>query len=192
MNTEISKEKLDWFDSLVLSSGNHADIERGACIMESVAYLAGEPHSDAPKCASKVISRFLITINDRWDDKRRQKLKPYAVKIIGTAANENIELKRAYLCADWAVRECAPMALDAAGLGEWATRLRNHLPVLNRASADSAKTLAREARSAAAAAAYAASYAAYAAANARGCKINLDALDASVMSLLDRLIAVKK
>lgn len=37
-----------------LSEGSHDDIERGMCVMEAVAYVAGEPWGDAPQCACPV------------------------------------------------------------------------------------------------------------------------------------------
>lgn len=46
-------------DNLTLGTGNHSSIEAGVCVMEAVAYVAGEPWSDHPKCASKTASDFL-------------------------------------------------------------------------------------------------------------------------------------
>jgi hypothetical protein len=54
------------------------------CIMSSVAFLAGEAHSDNPSVASQVIRHFVIPINDRMPDAFRQRLKPFAPRIIGT------------------------------------------------------------------------------------------------------------
>jgi hypothetical protein len=54
------------------------------CIMSFVAFLAGEAHSDNPGVASQVIRHFVIPINDRMPDAFRQRLKPFAPRIIGT------------------------------------------------------------------------------------------------------------
>lgn len=51
-------------DNLILKSGSHASFEEGACVMEAVAFVAGEPHSDHPACASRVIGAFLRAWND--------------------------------------------------------------------------------------------------------------------------------
>jgi hypothetical protein len=125
-----------------------------ACIMELVSYLAGEPWSDAPDCVSSVIRRFLVGINDHIADDatRTALLLPYAHRVIGTAGTREQEVTRAYICADWAVRTIAPLALEAAGLADEAARLRALPPAI-----DPATTAAV---AAAASAAYAAAYAA--------------------------------
>ena len=51
-----------------LARGAHATPEEGRCAMEFVAYLAGEPHSDQPKCVSPVLRRYCIALNDRLPD----------------------------------------------------------------------------------------------------------------------------
>ena len=46
----------------VLSAGGHADPREGACVMEYVAVLAGEPFGDHPNCvhpALAVLSRWV-------------------------------------------------------------------------------------------------------------------------------------
>jgi hypothetical protein len=54
------------------------------CIMSFVALLAGEGHTDSPCTASAVLRRFAITINDEMPVEMRQRLKPFAPRIIGT------------------------------------------------------------------------------------------------------------
>ena len=54
------------------------------CIMSFVALLAGESHTDSPDTASAVLRRFAITINDEMPADMRQRLKPFAPRIIGT------------------------------------------------------------------------------------------------------------
>jgi len=67
-----------------LDRGGHESWEKGACVMEAVAYVAGEPFSDHPACASPVITSFLISWNDSLPDDQRQMLKPYIPRIVGT------------------------------------------------------------------------------------------------------------
>src|SRR5215207_11085379 len=54
------------------------------CLMSLVAFLAGEPHSDSPGCASPVIQAFAVLVNDHMPRAARQRLKPFAPRIIGT------------------------------------------------------------------------------------------------------------
>lgn len=58
---------------LKLSGGKHESIEQGTCFMELVAFMAGEPHSDHPKCACPLLTDFGIRINDHASDEDRQK-----------------------------------------------------------------------------------------------------------------------
>jgi hypothetical protein len=52
--------------------------------MSFVACLAGEKESDAPRCASPVIRAFAILINEQMPREVRQRLKPFAPRIVGT------------------------------------------------------------------------------------------------------------
>jgi hypothetical protein len=135
--------------------------------MEFAAWVAGEPHSDHPKCVSPVIGAFMRRLNDRLSDERRQVLVPYAIAVIGTNTGRADDVTRAYLCADWACRTVAPWWMERAGLH--ATALRALPEVVDRATALAARARCRTAHADAAAdaAAYADAYAyAYAAADA--------------------------
>jgi hypothetical protein len=91
--------------------------------MEAVAYVAGEPFSDHPECASPVLGAFLRSWNDSLSDKDRQMLKPLIPRLVGTKASAKVEEKRAWLATDWLARECAPAFLRLAGLTEHAEAL---------------------------------------------------------------------
>jgi hypothetical protein len=54
------------------------------CVMSLVACLAGEPHGDSPGCASPLIRAFAIPLNDNMPHAVRQRLKPFAPRIVGT------------------------------------------------------------------------------------------------------------
>jgi hypothetical protein len=54
------------------------------CVMSLVACLAGEDHSDSPACASPLIRAFAIPLNDNMPHTVRQRLKPFAPRILGT------------------------------------------------------------------------------------------------------------
>jgi hypothetical protein len=102
-------------DSLVLKLGKH-DPDSEMCVMEAVAYVAGEEWSDSPKCASPVIGAFLRSWNDTLDDEARQQLKPYISRLIGTKGTKAQEDKRAWMALDWLVRDYTPRWLRLAKL----------------------------------------------------------------------------
>jgi hypothetical protein len=54
------------------------------CVMSLVACLAGEEHTDSPACASPLIRAFAIPLNDNMPHAVRQRLKPFAPRILGT------------------------------------------------------------------------------------------------------------
>jgi hypothetical protein len=119
----IAPDRLAELDGLMLTKGAHSSWEEGACVMEAVAYVAGEPFSDHPKCASPVIAAFLRSWNDDLDDETRQRLKPYIPRLVGTKGTKRQEEKRAWMATDWLARECAPAFLRLAGLTEHAEAL---------------------------------------------------------------------
>jgi hypothetical protein len=54
------------------------------CVMSLVACLAGEEHTDSPSCASPLVRAFAIPLNDNMPHAVRQRLKPFAPRILGT------------------------------------------------------------------------------------------------------------
>ncbi len=81
-------------DRVELVGGSIGDPGEGRmCLMSLVAFLAGEPHSDAPGCASPVIQAFAVAVNDHMPRAARQRLKPFAPRIIGT--NDGFDRVRA-------------------------------------------------------------------------------------------------
>ena len=135
------------FDTLVLRSGAHTSPSDGVSLMEAVSAIAGEPWSSSPRCTSPVIAAYARSLNDWLADDERQRLKAYIPRLVGTA-EPDLELRRAFACADAAVRVFAPLALKAAGLVEEGAKLGVLAPV-DRESAESARSAARAASSAA-------------------------------------------
>ena len=170
-------------DTLVLRSGAHTSPSDGVSLMEAVSALAGEPWSNSPSCTSPVIAAYARSLNDWLPDGARQRLKVYIPRLVGTAAPD-LELRRAFACADAAVRVFAPLAFAAAGLVEEAAKLGALAPV-DRESVESAESAAESAESAeparAARAAESAEWAARSAPEA--------AVRSAAFELLDRLIA---
>ncbi len=134
-------------DTLVLRSGAHPSASDGVSLMEAVSALAGEPWSNSPSCTSPVLAAYARSLNDWLPDQERQRLKAYIPRLVGTA-EPDLELRRAFACADAAVRVFAPLAFTAAGLVEEAAKLGALAPV-DRQSAASARSAAKSAESAA-------------------------------------------
>jgi hypothetical protein len=108
-----------------LRSGGHVKNDEGAaCIMEAVAFVAGEAWSDHPACTCPVISTFLRSWNDALPDNERDALlRPLIPQLVGTKSTEATETRRALMCADWLVRVHAPMWLRLAKLDKQADLL---------------------------------------------------------------------
>jgi hypothetical protein len=158
-----TQDRLAWLDQLTLDRGSH-DPNGAACVMEAVAYVAGEPWSDHPQCASPIITSFLISWNDAMNEDDRQMLKPYVPRLVGTRTTEADEETRAWLLTDWLARECAPAWLRLAGLIAQAEALEALAALIDGAAAREAQPALDVARSDSAAAGDAAGDAAWAAA----------------------------
>ncbi len=124
-------------DTLILKTGKHAAPSNGladACVMEAVAYVAGEPWSDHPECASQVLGAFLRSWNDSLPDVDRQMLKQYIPRLVGSKGTKEREDARAFMAMDWLVREYTPVWLRAAKLDKQA-ELLEALPEIRRGMA---------------------------------------------------------
>jgi len=101
---------------------------RDLCIMEAVAYIAGEPWSSSPACASPVVSAFLRVWNDALSDDDRDRLLPADVwvpRLVGSRGDDATERRRVHLALDWLVRVHAPIWFDLVpALAPHAARLR--------------------------------------------------------------------
>lgn len=168
--------------------------DRDLCIMEAVAYMAGEPWSDSPACASSVVSTFLRPWNDALSDEDRDRLLPAAVwvpRLVGSRGDDATEERRAYLALDWLIRVHAPAWLDLVpSLAMHAEALRALPEIVDLTTAGQAGGMARAARAAARDAARAAAGAAAGAAEgAVALRPTVETLQASAMDLLDRMLA---
>ncbi len=113
----------DEFGRLRLENGSHQGPDEGVCLMEAVAWLAREPHSDDPKCVCPVLGAFGRDLNDRLDVERRQRLKPLIPALVGTASDGHAEA-RGFMAMDWIVRTYTPAWLRLAGLDSEADGLQ--------------------------------------------------------------------
>ncbi len=128
----IDLEAQRLIDTQELSYGSHNQPDDGMCAMEMVAHLAGEQHTDHPRCACPVLTGFTIRLNDAMPERWRRRLKPYLPYLIDT--RDGREGERAELLAWHAVRVFVPIALQAGGQPDRAEWLRGFEGSLTAAS----------------------------------------------------------
>jgi len=152
MTTTIIEERLKALDSIPLLRGSHdpPNGDKQFSAMEAAAWIAGEEHSDRPKCVSPVLGAYVRPLNDALDDEQRQALKPAIPRMIGTAGDGH-DVERTWMAADWLVRVCIPAWLDLAGIKDSAKALRS-LPPVTEATFNEWQPAVKEAREKAAAA----------------------------------------
>jgi hypothetical protein len=102
-----------------LEPGSHRSPSDGVCIVELASMIAGEPFSDSPRCVDRVIAAFLRGWNDRAGYADRQRLHPYASRVVGTGGCRRISRIRRDLCLSWTGAD-----LDRGPLRRIAARLR--------------------------------------------------------------------
>jgi len=177
-------------DLLVLTRGKHDGPEEGACLMEAVSWLAGEPWSDHPQCVSLVIGAFLRRWQGDLDDDTRQTLVRFVPLVLGTNTGPADEERRAWMVTDWMVRTHMPAWLRLAGMADQADAVET-LPELVDAGSWTASAAAVErARTGARAAWDAARDAAAGDAARDALKPTTASLQESAHDLIARLIAV--
>ena len=107
-----------------LKRGKHNNFSDGACVMEAVSYIAGEPWSDHPACACPVITAFLVNWNDALpDDERDTLLRPLILRVVGTRGDTELGQRRVMMAVDWLVRVHTPAWLRLAKLDAAASAL---------------------------------------------------------------------
>jgi len=85
-----------------LSPGAHSSPDGGVCVVELASVLAKEKFSDRPRCVCPVIGAFLRGWNDRATYTERQRLTPYAARIVGSRGGRLVTRARRDLCLEWA------------------------------------------------------------------------------------------
>jgi hypothetical protein len=115
-------------NTLTLTVGAHADRGDGLCLLEAVAWQAGEEHTDRPACVSPVLAAFGRSLNDVLPDGKRQELIPLVPLLPGTAGDGRDEA-RGYMALDWLIRTFTPGWLTVAGLADEARSLRDLRPI---------------------------------------------------------------
>ena len=188
----IDKDRLAAVMRAPLLEGSHTSDDGGMCVMEAVAYVAGEPWSDAPLCACPVITEFVRSWNDDLDAEGRERLlKPLVPMLVNTRATRETELRRSALALDWLVRVYTPKFLDL--IPELAVHADTLRGLGGLVSARAAAGAAGAAEAAARAAAWAAAWAAAgAAARAAALETTIAWLQDSAVDLVHRMIEEKQ
>ncbi len=102
-------------DDVTLRKGAHDNRKDGVCLLEAVAWFAGEEHSDGPECACPVLIGMGQQLNDLLPDHKRIRLLPMVPRIVGTKGDGMAE-RRGLMAADWLVRTYTPTWLRLAKL----------------------------------------------------------------------------
>jgi hypothetical protein len=114
-------------ESLRLDPGAHDSPRHGVCIVELASVIADEPFSDRPDCVCEVIGAFLRSWNDRSSHAERQRLIPYARRIVGSRASRRITRLRRDVCLTWAGADLAGGLLSRLA---WRAAMRVRILVL--------------------------------------------------------------
>ena len=127
---EIAKEKIEKLPELVITKGSHMTRMDGLCVNEAYAFLAGERHSDEPKCVCPSIRAVTMRFNDRCgvgemaDGRRKRLLEETYLVVLGTRGSRALELRRTRLAIDWSIRVATPKIVRRTkSLSHWADRL---------------------------------------------------------------------
>jgi hypothetical protein len=102
-----------------LEPGTHRHPADGVCIVELASMIGGESFSDSPRCVCRVIAAFLRGWNDRVGYADRQRLYPYARRVVGTGGYRRISRIRRDVCLAWSGAD-----LDGGPIGRTLARMR--------------------------------------------------------------------
>lgn len=115
--------------------------DRDMCIMEAVAFMAGETWGACPSCACPVIAEFLRVWNDGLPNGDRDRLLRAYVwvpRLIGSRATQPaIEQKRLCLTHDWLIRVNLPAWIEGRS-PKAAQRLRSLAEIVDKTTAQRA------------------------------------------------------
>lgn len=102
---------------LVKGVGSPAE---GGCWMVAASMYAHGKWSDQPACVPPTIRALCVRLNDMCSDGEREALiGPHLFAPMGRDASPEAEQRRAWLCAEWAVRR---YALPCDATRTWAER----------------------------------------------------------------------
>lgn len=96
---------IDTIAKVKLSRGSHETRAQGMCVMEVVAFVAGEWHSDRPDCACPVITQVAIYANDRYLPEIEQELTRRVLLLAGSVADREVTQQRLYTVLNYVLRD---------------------------------------------------------------------------------------
>jgi hypothetical protein len=97
-----SEQRADFgLPAVRLEPGSHRNPDDGVCVVELASVVAGETFSDRPDCVCDVIAAYLRAWNDRAGYAQRQRLLPYATRVIGSRSDRATTHHRRDLCLIW-------------------------------------------------------------------------------------------
>lgn len=121
-----------------LSRGAHLSPEAGACFMEYVSLLAGEPWSDQPRCTHPVLAELARMVNDSTTQAGRTRLVPFIPAVIGLTSEDP---RTSALLVDRLVSEAERLGVHGPVLHWHQRRAQRRLRRLASQSAARAKAL---------------------------------------------------
>ena len=128
-------------ESLPLPTGI-GDLTEGLCAIARIVYAStGQVSALADAdCIAPTIRSYMIALNDHLPRELRQRLGTLelARRVLAADTSPEAELRRAYLCADTAVRVFATRALRNVGLPNEANTLAALAPIIDQDSANAA------------------------------------------------------
>lgn len=115
---QILPERLEKLPEHVVHYGAHATFNQGHCTMEMVAWLAGEPQSDHPRCACPYLGSVMVSVNDHYKDtdSRTQAVLPLIPHLVGTRGSKELGTLRIKRLAEWLQNHALPQLIAAANL----------------------------------------------------------------------------
>lgn len=103
--------------------------------LEAVAYVAREPHSHSflsrPTCACPVLAAVGSYLNVNWSAAEIQLLIPLIPHLVGSHSTLQVARRRRYILIDAAIREIAPIGLEAVKWTDLADCLRGLAPIID-------------------------------------------------------------
>jgi hypothetical protein len=125
-------------DDIVLEALPHPRRGLHVTLLELASWIGHEAHSDAPRTVSPVLAAYARWLASGLDHDRRQALKPFAARLVGTRGQglsssswrplAPADDARAWMAADWLARVQAPTWLRLAGLDSLADRIARVRP----------------------------------------------------------------
>lgn len=111
-------------DDVVIEATPHNRRGSRLTVLELAAWLAGEPHGDAPRSVSPVVATFARHLSAGLGAERRQELRHLAGDLVGSGpAQPVLEHHRTWLLVHWLAGRHAGAWLRSAGLAGSAERL---------------------------------------------------------------------